>query len=361
MSPPPIRELPEPRAILLVRLSAIGDIVMASGLPTALRHRYPAARIEWLVQSELAPLVRHHPGLDGVIAWPRRHWAELRKAGHYRIWFDEISQFRSALKKPRFDWALDLQGLLKSGVLTGMSQAPVRIGLGSREGSAWLMTHVEPRAGDPRVFASEYRYLAERLGLAADEMAPRVGIPETDRQGWAAQRQQGQKGQKEDLAGSYWVLCPFTTRPQKHWFLAEWRSLMTQLGARWGRSMVILGGPGDRDAAAILAEGMPQVVNLAGQTSLTQAAAVIEQAAGVIGVDTGLSHMGLAFQRPTVLLFGATRPYLETGLPQARVLYHRRPCSPCRRRPTCGGAYSCMAAITPGEVLKTLDLAVAAA
>ncbi|CAK0765727.1 Glycosyltransferase family 9 protein [Gammaproteobacteria bacterium] len=348
-----IPDLPEPRAILLVRLSAIGDIVMASGLPTALRRRYPAARIEWLVQSELAPLVRHHPDLDGIIEWPYRYWQQLRQAGHYRMWLDEMRSFLAVLKATPFDWALDLQGLLKSGALTWLSHAPIRIGLGSREGSQWLMTRVEPRGGDPRAFASEYRYLAERLGLSIDGFSPRVGISDLDRQAWADRRRH------DGLEGAYWVLCPFTTRPQKHWFADHWRSLMELLGARWGRPMVILGGPGDREAGAALAAGLPRAVRLTGQTSLIQAVAIIEQAAGVIGVDTGLSHMGLAFQRPTVLLFGSTRPYLETGSPRARVLYHPRPCSPCRRRPVCGGAFSCMAAIGAGEVLQALERVVA--
>ncbi|MFP4280951.1 MAG: glycosyltransferase family 9 protein, partial [Halochromatium sp.] len=74
----------------------------------------------------------------------------------------------------------------------------------------------------------------------------------------------------------------------------------------------------------------------------------------VVGVDTGLSHMGIAFERPTVLLFGSTCPYTQTGRATARVLYHHRQCSPCRRRPTCDGAFTCMREIQVDEVMATL-------
>ncbi|MGE0082654.1 MAG: glycosyltransferase family 9 protein, partial [Thiohalomonadaceae bacterium] len=63
------------------------------------------------------------------------------------------------------------------------------------------------------------------------------------------------------------------------------------------------------------------------------------------------THMGTAFARPTVALFGSTCPYLETGSARTRVIYHALECSPCRRRPTCGGAFTCMRGITCDEVL----------
>jgi heptosyltransferase-1 len=127
----------------------------------------------------------------------------------------------------------------------------------------------------------------------------------------------------------------------------------------------MLGGPADGEAAGRIqaqsdacragTHGYPHdagLVNLAGTTSLLQAAALIESSQLVIGVDTGLSHMGIAFGRPTLLLFGSTRPYLDTGRADARVLYHPLPCSPCKRRPTCQGSFDCMRLIREDEVLS---------
>ena len=73
----------------------------------------------------------------------------------------------------------------------------------------------------------------------------------------------------------------------------------------------------------------------------------------LIGVDTGLTHMGYALGTPTIALFGATRPYLDTDWMPGKVLYHPHECSPCRRDPTCDGDFTCMKAISTDEVLNS--------
>jgi heptosyltransferase-1 len=93
------------------------------------------------------------------------------------------------------------------------------------------------------------------------------------------------------------------------------------------------------------------VLSLAGATRLPEAAALIRHAALVIGVDTGLTHMGLAFARPTVALFGSTRPYLDTGRRNGRVIWLGLECSPCHRRPTCENQFHCLRMITTENVM----------
>jgi heptosyltransferase-1 len=122
-----------------------------------------------------------------------------------------------------------------------------------------------------------------------------------------------------------------------------------------GLPVAVLGGPGDREAAALIAaDAAGAAVALAGRTSLLEAAALIERSRALVGVDTGLGHMGIAFKRPTLLLFGSTCPYTDTGRAEARVLYHAMECSPCKRRPTCGGVYHCMRAIGVDDVMGAL-------
>ena len=121
----------------------------------------------------------------------------------------------------------------------------------------------------------------------------------------------------------------------------------------FGLTVVVLGGLGDRIKSKRLRETTPgRMIDLTGRTTLSESAAVLAGASLVIGVDTGLTHMGVAFERSTVALFGATRPYLDADTPKARVLYHPYPCSPCRRRPTCDRRFPCMAAIETDEVLQ---------
>ncbi|HKJ95920.1 MAG TPA: glycosyltransferase family 9 protein, partial [Gammaproteobacteria bacterium] len=200
---------------------------------------------------------------------------------------------------------------------------------------------IPPGRGDPRI-GSEYRALAEHLGVPAERFPMDVALTEADRA-----RVQSQLAEWE-VAGRYAVLCPFTTRPQKHWFDEHWRALMPLLRERAGLAAVILGGPGDAEHGDVLAAG--EAANLAGGLSLRESAAAIAGASLLIGVDTGLTHMGTAYGIPTVALFGSTRPYLETDSPRTRVLYEPLWCSPCRRRPICGGVFSCMRLHRPEAV-----------
>ena len=332
------------RRILIIRLSAIGDVVMATPLIRRLADHYPDAGVSWLVQEEAAELLTGHPCLEEVIVWPRGRWRRLRREGRWFQFFREFRDLRGRLRRRRFDVVLDIQGLLKSGLWAWMSGARHRVGLGSREGSGLLMTRRIPRPrGDPRI-GSEYRLMLERLGVPPEPFAMELHLTGEERR----------RGRLLAGEGSgYVALLPFTTRPQKHWVEARWPVLAAQLRERLGLRSVILGGPADRAAAVRIASAAStRMLPLAGETSLREAAAVIEGARLVVGVDTGLTHMGIALGRPTLALFGSTRPYLETGRSDARVLYHPRDCSPCRRKPVCDGRFDCMAEITVEEVVE---------
>lgn len=332
--------------ILIIRLSAIGDIVMASALIPALRRKWPDAHIAWLAESPGASLLETNPLLNEVIVWPRAHWRQLRAEHRYADLVRAYRGFVGELRKRRYDLVLDLQGLAKSGVWAWLSGAPRRIGLGSREGSRALMTEVlyAPRA-DARI-ASEYRHLAEWLEIDASRFPMDLVLTAADRQVVR------ERLARHAIEGDYAVLCPFTTRVQKHWFEASWRDLARGLAVRFGLASVILGGPEERARGEQLARdaGAP-LINLAGSLTLRESAAAIDGARLLVGVDTGLTHIGTAAGIPTVALFGSTRPYLETDSPLTRVLYEALWCSPCRRRPICGGEHSCMRLHRPAQVL----------
>src|SRR5690606_25023836 len=98
-------------------------------------------------------------------------------------------------------------------------------------------------------------------------------------------------------------------------------------------------------------QGAPGIADLVGRTDLAQAAALVRDSALVVGVDTGLTHMGIAFGVPTVALFGSTCPYTVTGRDNARVIWLGLSCAPCHRAPTCGGAFPCMRDISASRAL----------
>ena len=338
---------PPPHRILIIRLSAIGDIIMASGLIPALRSLYPEAHIAWLAEDVQAELLRHNPRLDRVHLLPRRHWRSLRKSGDHLALISEIRGFVRSLRDEHFDLVIDLQGLIKSGIWSWLSGARRRIGLGSREGSQWLMTEVIPREmNDPRI-SKEYRDLAVRLGATEASFMMDIVVPDEARQ--RATRLLREAG----LRDNYAVLAPFTTRPQKHWFDERWAELARGISPRI--RPVMLGGPGDREHAARISKMADGAfLNLVGETSLTECAAIIDEAQLLVGVDTGLTHLGLAMNTPTLALFGSTAPYLDTTRQNSRVLYFPRECSPCHRHPSCGGKFFCMREHTVDSVLASI-------
>ena len=333
--------------ILIIRLSAIGDVIMASPIIAVLRARFPDARLAWLVQPEAAALLQANAALDDVIVWPRADWRRLLRSGRWWQLLREMRAFVGSLRRQRFDLALDLQGLMKSGVWAWLSGARERVGLGSKEGSRIFMTRViEKPRGETRIGA-EYRYLAAALGMTAEPFAMHIALSAADR-AFA-----GRFIKDHALDPGYAVICPFTTRPQKHWLDPAWAALVRQLQREFGLKIVMLGGPGDRTAARAITGVAASIVDATGQTSLREAAALIERARLLVGVDTGLMHMGTAFGIPTIALFGSTRPYLVTDSDNTVVLYKALPCSPCHRRPTCGGFYTCMRGIAPDEIVAT--------
>ncbi|NJD05678.1 MAG: glycosyltransferase family 9 protein [Methylococcaceae bacterium] len=345
-----IENLPIPRNILLIRLSATGDVILASALTPALRRTYPNARLVWLTDDINTGLLIHHPAVDRVIVFQRAYFRQLFRERRYLALARGIKQLIDMLREEDFDWAIDLQGLLKSGVWSRLSGARIRIGLGSREGSQLWMHHVISRDTEIDRIGVEYWLLAHALKLDAGGFPMDVRVPEI------VQSRMDAALAKRGCASPYAVICPFTTRPQKHWPPQRWRELSTELIERRHLPVVLLGGPGDTGRAKEITPPVEGFFDLTGTTALIEAAAVIRNANLLIGVDTGLTHLGIAMKTPTLALFGSTRPYLNTGSSHAKVLYQPMDCSPCRKRPSCGGDFGCMKAHTVDRVMAEAAL-----
>lgn len=329
------RALPLPRRILIVRVSALGDIVFCTSLLEGLRRACPQAHIAWLVQPGFAGILEGDPRLDEIIRLP---------AGA----LDRLSGLRAVRRllgaQAPYDWVIDAQGLFKTRLLAWLAPAGLRIGFESKEPGGFLLHRRVDKGGDLADISSEYRYLAERL-TGADPGAPRL-MP-----GGIAQMNARKLLHEAGLPPGFVALCPFTTRPQKHWMEPYWTDLAQRLQAAGTGPCALFGGPGDRAAAdRIMATMPPGTVDLVGRTRLPELPAVLEQASLVIGVDTGLTHIGIAVRRPVLALFGSTCPYTRGGESKLTVMYDALPCAPCKRHPTCNGAFTCLRGLTPERV-----------
>jgi heptosyltransferase-1 len=333
------------KSILIIRPSSIGDIVMASPMIKALREAYPRAYIAWVAEPSGRDLLRDNPGLNEVICLPKARWKRLLKQARFIALAKEVRGFSDKMRMRGFDIALDAQGLLRSRMIAWLSGARERVGFDSREPGRFLMTRIVSRGEDVKRIGSEYYHLMQTLGVSTGDFPMELTVrPEDEKAAEDAVRAAG-------IGARYAVICPFTTRPQKHWFEERWATLSGALQDRLGLGVVILGGPDDIVVARRIQALAPRTIqDLTGTTTLGQSAAIIKDASLIVGVDTGLTHMGVAFDRPTIALFGPTCPYLDAITDNAVVLYEKIPCSPCRRSPTCHDDFTCMKLISVEQV-----------
>ncbi len=327
-------------------MSAIGDIVMSSPLAQGFKEKYPNARVSWLVQPGMNQLLVNSPYIDEVIVWPRSEWQQLWQQKKYGQLFKTVSAFSRDLKQRNFTIAIDAQGLLKSGLMAWFSGANRRVGLNSKEGSQWLMTDVFRAPYSPRM-GGEYRFLLAQLEANAETPMALFASDLDHRQ--AAKKIAGLFDN-----GRFAVFCPFSSRLNKNWFEKDWVKLAEAIYQQFGLRSLILGGPTDKTQADKITQASAYVDSLAGETSLTEAAAIIEKSTAVVGVDTGLTHMGVINHIPSIVLFGSTCPYSQTDSNQCSILYHgpKPPADISTPMFKVGANY--MDKITVAEVMKSL-------
>jgi heptosyltransferase-1 len=363
--------------ILLVKPSAVGDVIHTLPVLAKLRARYPAARIDWLLNPAIAELVGHHPALSNVILFHRHRYRHL-----WRDWSAAASllDLFQALREPQYDLVVDLQGQFRSAVLSLVTGAPVRVGFdrprrssrgprqlpaaayrhgwtGAREG-AWLAYTHHIRIPTLDMHAAD-RYLLLGRMLGFDGRPPDFGVPILESAETRVMRLLAGHGL---LGRPLAVLVPGTLWQTKHWRAEGFADVARRLLAT-GRAVVLAGANAERPRCREVAERCPGVVDLSGQTTLSDLAALIRRAAICVTNDSGSMHLAAALERPIVSVFGPTEPVWvgPYGRPDA-VVRAGVPCSPCylRQLRRCPHDHVCMTNVTADEVIKRIERVVAA-
>jgi lipopolysaccharide heptosyltransferase I len=343
--------------ILIVKTSAIGDVTHTLPALNALRHKYPEARITWLVEEAAAGLLAGHPALDRLLVSRRKHWAKELRRGPRRAWVAvcEACRFLRELRDTRYDLLLDFQGLLKSGVLVGLARAERKVGFGRgmahAEGS-WIFLNERVPAVDMNIHALDRELL---LLKAIGVEAPRAefALPIT-----AVHRQKVDRllaEAKIDRSRPLLAINPQATWPTKLWFPERFTELADRLAAK-GWAVAFTGSPADREEIGrIIAAMRAPAANLAGMTSLLELAALYEKAHVVVSTDTGPMHIAAATGTPVVAIFGATAPW-RTGPwgEQHRVVRVEMECSPCLKK-QCPTERECMRWVSVAMVATAVE------
>ncbi len=341
----------KPRRILIVRLSALGDVVCTLPALTSLRKGYPDAHIAWLVEDRSGDLLKDHPLLDELIVFPRSRWQQTfsQRVGHWRTLAD-CYQFFSGLRSRRFDTAIDFQGNAKSGFLTYVSGARLRVGFDRRnstEGNFVFINRRVPIANPYIARTQKYLELAHAVGGAPGRM-PAVLATWRDESAKAAAF-----FRRAALRRPVVVIHPGTSEfgAFKRWPPERFGELARRLARHHKASILITWGPRERTLAAKVAATAGRAATLSMPTrSLRELAELLRRADLFIGADTGPMHIAAAVGVPVVALFGPKDPVLHRPYTQrSRIVRAGVECSPCTKR-TCNDV-RCMTAITVDMVL----------
>ncbi|MEK7449705.1 MAG: glycosyltransferase family 9 protein [Planctomycetota bacterium] len=346
--------------ILIVRLSAIGDIINTLPALTVLRTNFPKSFIAWVVEDKAKDILLNHPALDKVIVFERKKWRpDIRS---FRSWlhsartFKEARNFIRLLKQEHFDIALDFQGNFKSGLLAYLSGAKIRVGFDkkiSKEGNHLFINHKIKLASSPLNRVAKNLYLLESLGLNTKNHSPVVAIPPADH------NYINNFLKSRNLLDKKLIILHPGTSPfgvYKRWPLKYYTELANKLtGFNENYGVVVTWGPGERGLAEkIIAETTPGQAELSCPMNLTQLGALLKKATLFVGSDSAPLHLASALKIPLVGLYGPKDPliYGPYEHPHSIVITKNLPCQPCRKR-TCQQP-DCMNLITPEEVLRSV-------
>ena len=341
--------------ILIVRLSAIGDVVNTLPALTALRRRFPEARIGWVVEDKARGLLEGHPLLQAVHVYERRRWQKgMFRSRSLGTTTREATGLARKLREARYDLAIDFQGNLKSGVFTRLSGARARIGFGRghcREGN-FLFTniHVTPPEDAVHRVARHLSLLAP-LGVNTTAADPILPSSKEDQDRVDALLEELGAGERK-VAVIHGGTSAFGSF--KRWPGARYGEVAKCLEGRGDVRVVLTCGPGEEALARAIQRSAGEAPAVLPPLSLPELTALFARASLFIGGDTGPLHMALAAGVPTVALYGPKDPRIYGPyFGRSIVIRHDLHCSPCTKR-SCDDPV-CMTSITAEEVLEAAE------
>ncbi len=340
----------KPLSILVVKLSAIGDVIHALPVSYAIKETYPDARLVWAVEPAARPLLEGNPLIDEIITFEKKKFKSL--GGFLKEFGPLRRRIRAAAVKPEgFDYALDLQGLFKSAAIVWASGA--RKCYGSE-----YMRELSDRVSTPVVGPNANGHIVERYLDVARAIGCRVNevvfpLAVSDREEWSAGEllRRAGAGEGKPLA----ILAAGANWPNKRWPAEKYARLSDRLFETGIIPVFVGGGAVDENLREeINSYASIPPVSLVNQTSLKELAAVIRKGAVMLGGDTGPVHLAAALKTPAVMLMGPTAP--ERSGPygmEEDCLLAGRPCANCRKR-ACPKGIDCLDAISVDRVYDKL-------
>ena len=285
--------------ILVVKLSSLGDVVQTLPVLHDIHAHFPAARIDWVVEEAFADLVRQAAGVERVIPVAQRRWRRTPLARGTR---GERGAAQAELRREAYDAVIDFQGLVKSAVVARQARLAPRgftATYGNRSelcGYEWPVRYLLQRkvAMPVRIHAvARARLLAARaLGYAVPEDAP--AYP------WSLDT---------PAVPPRVLLAHGTTRADNEWPAADWIAVGRALAGQGFELLLPQAGAAEEEFAAHVAQGIGAPARVLPRMGLPALLDVMRGCSGLVGVDSGVAHMGVALDLPVVEIFSQPRAW----------------------------------------------------
>jgi lipopolysaccharide heptosyltransferase I len=343
----------EYQKILVLRLSAVGDVIRTLPAVKALKEHNPSSSITWIVEEASQALLESQPEVDEVILFPRKRWSKGIKSLK-GIWgtFGEMRGFVKDLRRRKFDVVLDFHGILKSGALSFLSGSPRRIGYARRSTKEGNFLYSNVKVNLPRERISRFERnlaLLKGIGLELKELKYSLHIPPEDR---------------EYMGSFFKVSSAFVNRPLiaihpgtsrkalfKRWMPDQYAQLADRLVQELNASVLFTWGDEEVDWVEGIRSQMKEPSLLAPKTeSLTQLGEVYRNCDLYIGGDTGPMHIASLMGIPAVVIYGPTDPIENEPFGNHVKVRKEVGCSPCHEY-SCK-KLDCIRAVSADEVFN---------
>ena len=281
-----------PNRICIVMMSAVGDAVHVLPVVNALKRANPDTRITWILQPGPAALVRGHRSVDEIIIFDRSKGLMA------------FATAAAQLANRRFDLVINLQVYFKAGIVTGFTQAPIKLGFDRARARDlnWLFTNRKIAPSPIQHVQDQYFEFLTVLGVAPQPV-------EWDLGPWPHERE-WQRRFRASIDRPIASIVVATSKPEKDWFPERWAVVCDALHDKFGMRVVLVGGRSARELAAerVVMERSKQKPRSELGSGLRNLVSILDASALVLSPDTGPLHMSVALDTPVISLMGYTNP-----------------------------------------------------
>jgi len=323
----------------VIKLRAIGDVVLSTAVLPNLKATYPDAEIHFLTEKASTPVIEDNLHVDRVLVLPYRN--AYLSGLEYNV---AMLSFLHQIQKQKYDLVFDLFGNPRSALITWLSKSPTRVGYRFRGRVLAYNKRVEPR-GD-RVHEVEFNLDALRaLGIPIQSAEPQFYFNTSDAKSMDAWIKQEFES-SDFLVGIH----PWGSWEAKRWPLVQFAELATRMVRSFNARVIVLWGPGEKKYAEEVCSLSEETLTLAPSTTLKELGALLARCGLVVANDSGPMHIAAAVGAPTVGLFGPTNPDLQGPYGPNGLAVYRKDlfCIGCNRLLCLDGA--CMKELTVDQV-----------